>query len=134
MIGLPFRVIEENEVDSVQVFVSGREGDGEVIDTVGENRHLYCWDSRSHPDGYYTFEVFARDQSGNVGRSPVLLTQVVNQALPRVLYVPDDEQTLQAAINAAREGDTIRVQPGIYNIGIMTWKRIIKKSESIATD
>jgi len=37
---------------------------------------------------------------------------------PQVIYVPEDYETLQAAINAAEEGDTIRVGPGTYNEGL----------------
>jgi len=43
---------------------------------------------------------------------------------PRVIWVPDDFETIQGAINASVDGDTVRVGPGIYREGL----RVISKS------
>jgi parallel beta-helix repeat protein len=37
----------------------------------------------------------------------------------QVLHVPRDYSTIQAAVNAAAEGDTIQVRPGIYNENVV---------------
>ena len=49
----------------------------------------------------------------------------------RVLWVPDDYQTIQGAINASRDGDTVRVRDGIFAEGIdLLQKRIWLESEN----
>ncbi len=37
---------------------------------------------------------------------------------PRVIWVPDDYETIQGAINASEDGDTVRVRAGTYCEGI----------------
>jgi parallel beta-helix repeat protein len=39
-------------------------------------------------------------------------------AQPKTLTVPDDYSTIQAALNAARPGDTVKVKAGVYNEGL----------------
>ena len=36
-----------------------------------------------------------------------------------ILYVPGQFPTIQAAVNAAQSGDTIKVSPGVYNENVL---------------
>lgn len=118
IVGLPFHVDESGGIRSLRLYRSGTSAPGDTLPGGPEGNYMFHWNSASVPDGYYTFEVFAVDSAGNEGRSPVLLAEVVNQALPSVILVPEDYATLQAGINAARTGDTVRVAPGVYNEGL----------------
>jgi len=44
----------------------------------------------------------------------------------QVLHVPDDYPTIQAAVEAAAEGDTVQVQAGIYNENVVVSKSDVK--------
>ena len=46
-----------------------------------------------------------------------------------IIYVPDDYPTIQAAVNAASDGDTIIVRGGTYTENIVVDKRLTIKSE-----
>jgi hypothetical protein len=48
---------------------------------------------------------------------------------PEVLNVPDDFESIQAGINAAEDGDTVLVQPGVYVENI----RIIRRAITVAS-
>jgi len=50
---------------------------------------------------------------------------------PRVLWVPDDFETIQDAINASQDGDTVRVKAGTYQEGLRLFgKNIWLESET----
>lgn len=54
---------------------------------------------------------------------------VPTRALSTSIYVPDDHATIQAAINATVEGDTVIVRPGTYAENITCAKDILVRSE-----
>jgi len=43
-----------------------------------------------------------------------ILTSTAKTAFATIINVPDDQQTIQRAINASQNGDTVLVQPGVY--------------------
>jgi len=73
-----------------------------------------AWNTNNSLDGTYLIESRAWDRSGNVGFSEPLSVTVWNNR-PRVLWVPDEFETIQGAINASKDGDTIKVQAGNYH-------------------
>jgi hypothetical protein len=67
-------------------------------------------------DGVHLLEARAWDEYGNCGISPILRIHVMNvpPAGPRLIWVPDSFATIQGAINASTDFDTIRVRDGTY--------------------
>ncbi|MFC1787159.1 hypothetical protein ACFLY8_03920, partial [Halobacteriota archaeon] len=47
-----------------------------------------------------------------------------------IIYVPDEYSTIQAAVNAASEGDTIIVRDGTYTENIVVDKKLTIQSEN----
>ena len=45
----------------------------------------------------------------------VVLIAIVNHFAPHTHTVPDDFNSIQAAVDAAREGDTVLIKPGTYS-------------------
>lgn len=78
--------------------------------------------------------VFARawTPEGNYGDAEPLLVLVdnINENAPRTLRVPSQYPTIQQGVNAAQDGDTVLVEPGIYyETIIFQGKKIWVKSE-----
>jgi parallel beta-helix repeat protein len=67
-------------------------------------------------DGLHLLEVRAQDEFANEGVSPILRVDVMNGTPegPRLIWVPDNFERIQDAINAATDLDTIRVRDGTY--------------------
>lgn len=60
----------------------------------------------------------------------LFLLAAVGLTFAEVIYVPDDYQTIQGAIDAAADGDTVIVRPGIYEENInFLGKAITLRSE-----
>jgi parallel beta-helix repeat protein len=57
----------------------------------------------------------------------------VQKAKSTIRTVPTPYPTIQAAIDAASEGDTVYVAAGIYNESIIVWKRLILQGENKST-
>ena len=125
---LRFQVMDASALDSVIVYLGGREllkleGLGSFLDADVE------WLTSDYVDGNYTVEVRAWDASGNMG-SGVGVSLTVRNNVPRVIWVPDDYETIQGAINASEDGDTVRVRAGTYNEGLrLMGKNIWLESE-----
>jgi len=80
--------------------------DGEVL-----------WNTLDWADGNYIIQVKAIDAYENLGLSEVIWFAIWNNR-PRVIWVPDDHETIQAAIRASEDGDTVRVREGTYHEGL----------------
>ncbi len=60
----------------------------------------------------------------------MLLLLLASVATAKVVYVPDNYPTIQQAVNAASDGDTIVIRDGVYIENIKINKSIIIKSEN----
>ncbi|MCX6600947.1 MAG: Ig-like domain-containing protein [bacterium] len=110
-VGLDVAVHDSSSILRVKLYVDG--GENQTL-TAPPYRFTVITDSLG--DGVHLCEARAWDHYENLGISPVLRVNVANSIAqgPRVLWVPDSLATIQAAINAAQDFDTIRVSDGTY--------------------
>jgi len=110
---LRFQVMDNVGVDSVYLFINGRSSAAYTLQVQQDILYSFEWRSNDFEDGSYYIEIRAKDLSGNIGFLPPVNFMVWNHR-PRVIWVPDDYQTIQAAIWASENGDTVRVREGVY--------------------
>jgi hypothetical protein len=110
-VGMDACITDSSRVDSAVLFVDGLDRQ-----RITASPYRFEVETDSLEDGFHLLECRAWDQYGNLGISPILRVHVQNQPLPgpRLLWVPSDFPTIQAAINAAADFDTIRVKDGTY--------------------
>ncbi|MBM3328597.1 MAG: hypothetical protein FJY67_03870, partial [Calditrichaeota bacterium] len=106
---LEFSVEDESEIDSVKVIVDG------VVDAIlaGQEDNIYTVERNTWrwTNGRHIIEIWAWDSAKNAGRSEPIGLTVDNH---KVIWVPDNYDTIQSAINASVDGDTVRVRAGTY--------------------
>jgi hypothetical protein len=73
-------------------------------------------DSNGLALGFYECELTVSD--ANATNSPQAIPVILHVYIPGELHVPTEYSTIQAAIDAANEHDTIIVQPSVYNENI----------------
>ena len=125
---LRFQVLDDVGLDSAKIYLNGR-----LLQNFADGGQFFdCrvnWITSDYPDGNYIVEVRAWDSAQNLGLSDPLSVTVWNNR-PRVLWVPDDYEKIQDAINASEDGDTVRVREGIYREGLrLMGKNIWLESE-----
>lgn len=110
-VGLDVSVTDSSAITLVRLFV-----DGALRDSLTTTPYRFSLQTDSLTDGVHLCEARAWDEYGNLGISPILRVNVMNSIAqgPRLLWVPDSFATIQAAINAAADYDTIRVRDGTY--------------------
>lgn len=110
-VGLDVTVTDSSAIPMVKLYV-----DGGQRDSLTAAPYRFSLNTDSLVDGVHLCEARAWDQYGNLGISPVLRVNVMNSVAqgPRLIWVPDSFATIQAAINAATDFDTIRVRDGTY--------------------
>ncbi|GJL78479.1 MAG: hypothetical protein NPINA01_14680 [Nitrospinaceae bacterium] len=83
------------------------------------------WDTTLEGDGPVTLTALGTDTSNNQKLSSPVTVTVDNGVPPPpppppgTLRVPEDHATIQAAVNAAADGDLVLVGPGVYPGGII---------------
>ncbi len=126
---LQVSALDDDQVDSVRFYISGATPAMFTILNSGDIYYETAWNTDDFTDGTYLIECRAWDRSGNVGFSEPLSVTIWNDH-PRVIWVPDDYETIQGAINASRDGDTVRVRAGTYREGLrITYRRLWLESE-----
>ncbi|MDP8240538.1 MAG: Ig-like domain-containing protein [Candidatus Hatepunaea meridiana] len=118
---LSFQVMDDVGLDSVNVYLNGQELH-KLTDIEEFSEVNIIWITSDYTDGNYIIEVRAWDSSGNIGIGVGVVLTVRNN-VPRVIWVPDDYRTIQDAINASEDGDTVRVKPGTYYEMIYFWDK-----------
>ncbi|MCF7809570.1 hypothetical protein K9N50_01140 [bacterium] len=120
---LCFQVMDDIGLDSVQVYLNSQKWQNfKYIENYFDTKVI--WITSDYSDNNYIVEVRAWDTSGNIGSSEVICFTVRNN-VPRVIWVPDDYETIQGAINASEDGDTVRVRAGIYYGMVYFWDKDI---------
>lgn len=110
-VGIDVSITDSSDVPFALLYVDGLEHDSL---TSAPWRFEVVTDSLA--DGIHLLEVRAQDEFANEGVSPILRVNVVNTPAqgPRLIWVPDDFERIQDAINASADYDTIRVRDGVY--------------------
>ncbi len=123
---LEFVVIDSSLLDSILIFVDGEIG--QILAAGDDSLYIAHMNSSRWSNGRRIIEVRAYDAAGNIGISNPLGLTIDNH---RVIWVPDDFETIQGAINASVDGDTVRVRAGTYEEGVwFLGKNIWLDSES----
>ena len=113
VVDLCFDVLDNIAVDSVKVYINGPSSEVFSLQGHQEINYFLRWSSIDFVDGLYYLEVRAWDPSRNLGLGePISLTVYNNR--PRVIWVPDEFETIQDAIWGSENGDTIMVRAGEY--------------------
>ena len=122
---LMFNALDDVGIDIVKIFINGANPDGYELVGHGEEEYSFLWGTELFADGLYSIEIIVRDMAGNIGSAPAIWLEVLNHPdIQRVIWVPDDYETIQGAIDASEDGDTVRVRAGTYDNGGV---RILRK-------
>ena len=122
-VNLRFQVIDDSPLDSVQVLLNGQRW-RDFYDVGNFFDGDVNWQTDEVADGNYIVQVKAWDAYRNIGRREVIWFALWNNR-PRVIWVPDEFETIQGAIDASVDGDTVRVRSGTYEGGIFFWDKNI---------
>ncbi len=124
-VALEFVVTDSSHLDSILVFIDGKVA--WILAETENSDYTIQMNSWRWINGLKILEVRAYDAAGNTGiGNPVGLT-IDNH---RVIWVPNDYETIQGAINASVDGDTVRVRAGTYHEGLrLMGKNIWLESE-----
>ncbi len=122
---LQFTVTDSSRLDSILIFVDGEIG--QILAAGEDSLYIAHMNSIRWSNGRRIIEVRAYDAAGNIGISNPLGLTIDNH---RVIWVPDDFETIQRAINSSVDGDTVSVRAGEYEGAIMFFdKNIVLMSE-----
>ncbi len=122
-VNLRFQVIDNTALDSVQLLLNGqlwRSMNGVNRENFYDGNVLF--DTNDRADGMIIAQVRAVDISGNTNLSQVVMFTIRNN-YPEVIWVPEDYETIQDAIWASEDGDTIMVSAGEYRESIQMFDK-----------
>ncbi len=110
-VGIDVSITDSSFITSVRLYLDGAEHQ-----SVSQAPFRFEMHTDSLSDGVHLLEARAWDEFNNMGVSPILRMNVANTVVlgPHVIWVPDSFATIQSAINASTDYDTIRVRDGIY--------------------
>jgi len=117
-------------ISSISIYLDGSTPDGWTLSGTTDSLYTILWNTTTHPDDTYILTATATDANGNISISPSAKVKLRNHSLPSVIWVPDDFEKIQDAINASRDGDTVRVRPGRYEEGLLIYKKNIRLESS----
>jgi hypothetical protein len=110
-VGIDVNVTDSSAIETVTLYIDG-------VETASFITTPYRFEivTDALEDDVHLLEARAWDEFGNMGVSTILRVRVMNSFAqgPRLIWVPDSFATIQAAINAATDFDTIRVRDGAY--------------------
>jgi hypothetical protein len=103
------------EISYVEFYLDGVLLNSQAYDSTAP--YEYLWNSVSGTDGNHLIFARAWTPRGNYGDAVPLLVKVdnVNDNVPRTLRVPSQYPAIQQGVNAAKDGDTVLVEPGVYH-------------------
>ncbi len=102
-------------ISHVEFYIDGVLPDSMAADSSAP--YEYLWNTENYTDGNHLISARAWTPEGNYGDAVPLLVLVdnINENAPRSLRVPSQYPTVQQGVNAANDGDTVLVEPGIYH-------------------
>ncbi len=128
VVNLRFQIIDESPIDTAIVFLNGQPWQ-KLDNLYAFYNGNVIWNTNEMNDGIYLIQIKAVDSARNLAFSEVIRFTVWNNR-PRVIWVPDEYATIQGAINASEDGDTVRVRAGTYREGLrLMGKNIWLESE-----
>jgi len=114
LITIQVEALDNDQIDSLRLYINGARSSITTLNGQEDIHYDLDWTTADYPDGIYNLEARAWDRTGNIGFSEPLSVTIWNNR-PRLIWVPDDYETIQDAINASHDKDTIIVRSGEYH-------------------